>query len=135
MTPHPPPNNLPYETTDADAKQISVWTTAIFVTMAVALISMAAMLFGFIKFPVALDPPPTAAEYERVLPPTPRLQVNQSGDLEQFRAHEEHQLSTYGRERNSGAVHIPIDKAIDIIAARGVLPGPGKPAATPAVKK
>jgi hypothetical protein len=135
MTSHPPSNNPPYEVSDANVKQISIWTSAIFITMAAALVAMAALLFGFLKFPVPLDPPPTAAEYERILPPTPRLQVNQAGDLQQFRVHEEHALTTYGREHNSGAVHIPIDKAIDIVAARGVLPGTSKPTAKPAVKK
>ena len=86
------------------------------------MLAMAALLFGFLKFPVALDRPPTAAEYERTLPPTPRLQINQPGDLQQFREREEQLLTTYGREQNSGAVRIPIDKAIDIIAGRGALP-------------
>jgi len=135
MTPHPPPTNVPYEVSDADAKQISIWTISIFVTIAAGMIAMAALLFGFFKFPIPLDRPPTAAEYERTLPPAPRLQVNQSGDLQQFRAHEENVMSTYSREQNSGAVRIPIDKAIDIVAARGVLPGTGKPAVAAAVKK
>ena len=65
-------HNAPYETTDADAKQVSVWTISIFVTILAGLISMAALLFGFVKFPVSLDRTPTAAEYERNLPPTPR---------------------------------------------------------------
>ena len=85
----------------------------------------------------------TVAEYERTLPPTPRLQVNQAGDLQQFREHEESVLSTYSREPNSGAVHLPVDKAIEIVAARGVLPSAtiNKPtpaaaaAVTPARKK
>jgi len=135
MTPHPPPTNVPYEVSDADAKQISIWTISIFVTIAAGMIAMAALLFGFFKFPIPLDRPPTAAEYERTLPPAPRLQVNQSGDLQQFRAHEENVMSTYSREQNSGAVRIPIDKAIDIVAARGGLPGTGKPAVAAAVKK
>ncbi len=113
----------PYETTDADAKQITVWTASIFVTVTLGMLAMAALLFAFFKFPPSLDRTPTAAEYERNLPPTPRLQVNQSGDLQQFRAHEEDLMTTYGREPNSGAVRIPIDKAIEIVASRGVLPG------------
>ena len=127
----PAPGNAPYEVTDADAKQISIWTISIFVTIFAGMIAMAALLFGFLKFPAPLDRPPTAAEYERTLPPAPRLQVNQSGDLQQFRTHEEDVLSTYGREPNSGAVRIPIDKAIDIVASRGALPA----ATAPAVKK
>lgn len=118
----PVPHGPAYETTDADTRQISIWTMAIFVTIAAGMISMAALLFGFIKFPPALERTPTTAELGRELPPTPRLQVNQSGDLHDFRAREEKALGSYGREPNSGAVRIPIDKAIDIVAARGTLP-------------
>ena len=121
-------SNAPYETTDANVHQISIWTISIFVTMFAGMISMAALLFGFIKFPVSLERPPTAAEYERSLPPAPRLQVNQVGDLQQFRERELQVLTTYGREPNSGAIRIPIDKAIEIVAERGALP---KTAAAP----
>ena len=126
----------PYETTDANIHQISIWTISIFVTIFAGMLAMAALLFGFMKFPVALDRPPTAAEYERTLPPTPRLQINQVTDLQQFREREEQLLTTYGLEQNSGAVRIPIDKAIDIVAGRGALPvAAAKPAAPAAAKK
>lgn len=131
---NPAHHSAPYETTDADAKQISIWTITIFVTIAIGMISMAVLLVGFLKFPPSLDRTPTDAEYQRSLPPAPRLQVNEPGDLHQFRAREEHILSTYGRESNSGAVRIPIDKAIDIVASKGALPGVGKPVAVAAPK-
>jgi hypothetical protein len=115
-------SSAPYETTDANVHQISIWTVSIFVTMFAGMISMAALLFGFVKFPASLERPPTAAEYERSLPPAPRLQVNQVDDLRQFREREQQMLTTYGREPNSGAIRIPIDKAIDIVSERGVLP-------------
>ena len=132
VTSHQP---VPYETTDADTTQIKVWTASIFVTVALGMLSMAALLFAFMKFPPSLDRTPTAAEYERSLPPTPRLQVNQAGDLQQFRAHEEEFMTSYSREPNSGMVHMPIEKAIDIVAARGVLPGTKAPAPVAPVKK
>ncbi len=134
-TPPDPPHGVPYETTDADTKQITVWTVSIFVTIAAGMLAMAALLFGFFKFPPAMDRTPTAAEYERSLPPAPRLQVSEPADLQQFREHEEQVLSTYGREPNSGAVRIPVDKAIDIIAERGALPGAAKVAPAPAAPK
>ncbi len=121
----------PYETTDADTKQIKVWTASIFVTVALGMLSMAVLLYAFVKFPPSLDRTPTAAEYERSLPPTPRLQVNQAGDLQQFRAHEEDFMTSYSREPHSGAVRMPIEKAIEVIASRGALPG-AKAAMAPA---
>ena len=140
MTPPHDPHahhSAPYETTDADTRQISIWTISIFVTIFAGMLSMAALLFGFLKVPSSMffDRPPTTAEYERSLPPTPRLQVNQAGDLQQFRAHEEQFMTSYSREPNSGAIHMPIEKAIDIVASRGVLPGAAKAAAAAPVKK
>ncbi len=128
-------STAPYETTDANVRQISIWTISIFVTIFAGMLAMAALLFGFMKFPVALDRPPTAAEYERTLPPMPRLQTNQPGDLQRFREREDRLLTTYGREKNSGAVRIPIDKAIEIVAGRGLLPASAKPDVAVAVKK
>ena len=50
----------------------------------------------------------------------------------EFRSAEERRLSTYGwMERSTGAVHIPIERAMDIIAARGVGPLPPAPAVVP----
>ncbi|MBM3795596.1 MAG: hypothetical protein FJW31_16405 [Acidobacteria bacterium] len=122
-----------YETTDANIKAISVWTIGIFVTILAGMIAVAAMLFGLGKFPVELERKPTAAEYERTVPSGPRLQVDQAGDLDKFRRRENEVLNNYGRQPNSGAVRIPVDTAIDIVAGRGVLPG-ARPAAAAAAK-
>lgn len=120
---HPVPAAAGYETTDANIKQISVWTIGIFVTIFAGMLGMLGLIIGFIKFPVELDRKPTSAEIQRTLPPTPRLQVNQTGDLTEFRAREEAAANSWRRDPNSGAVQIPVDKAIEIIAGRGVLPG------------
>ncbi len=73
---------------------------------------------------------PLAAEYGRRLPPEPRLQPVPVLDLRALRAEEKAQLDTYGWvDRKAGVVHIPIDRAIDIIARRG-LSGRKKPDGT-----
>ena len=128
---HHPENNSPYETSDADVHSISVWTIGIFVTMFVAMGLMGAMVFGLLKLPVDFGRAPTAMELERSLPPTPRLQVDQAGDLSNFRAQEEAVLSTYGRQSNSGAIRIPVERAIEIMAAKqpGAAPAPAAAAA------
>lgn len=128
---HHVPAAAGYETTDANIKQISIWTIGIFITIFAGMVGMLGLLAGFIKFPVELDRKPTAAEYQRSLPPTPRLQVNQSGDLSDFRAREEAAATSWRRDPNSGAVQMPINTAIEIIAGRGVLPG-SRPTTAPA---
>jgi hypothetical protein len=77
-----------------------------------------------------MDHEPTAMELERILPPKPRLQVNQQLDLQQVREQEQRILNSYGWvSKEAGAVRIPINRAMDLIAERG-LP-PAKPAASP----
>jgi hypothetical protein len=72
---------------------------------------------------------------EDAVPPLPRLQVQPVRHWKDFHAAELDRLSTYGwMDRTSGAVHIPIDRAMDLVAERGVGPlaaMPPTPAPTP----
>jgi hypothetical protein len=53
--------------------------------------------------------------------PAPRLQPDPVADLNKFRAYEDEVLNTYGWvNQQTGAVHIPIEKAIDIVAQQGL---------------
>jgi hypothetical protein len=53
--------------------------------------------------------------------PKPRLEVKGSVDLAKFRAAEEADLDSYGWiDRNSGTVHIPIDRAMQLLLQRGL---------------
>ena len=59
-------------------------------------------------------------------PPAPRLQENPGLDLEALRAREERELSTYGWvDRSRGTVRIPIERAMKLVAERGL---PARPA-------
>jgi hypothetical protein len=61
------------------------------------------------------------------LPPPPRLQVDPAADLQAFRRDEERRLDTYAWvDRGHGVVRIPIMRAIELTAGRG-LPGWPKP--------
>ncbi len=72
---------------------------------------------------------------EDAAPPLPRLQVQPVRHWKEFRSAEVERLTTYGwMDRTSGVVHIPIDRAIDLVAERGVgplAPLVPAPAATP----
>jgi hypothetical protein len=51
--------------------------------------------------------------------PYPREQVNGQIDLQAFRAQEDAELQSYGWvNRTSGIVHIPIDRAMDLVVQR-----------------
>jgi hypothetical protein len=66
------------------------------------------------------------------VPPPPRLQVYAPRHWRDFRDAEVARLSSYGwMDRSSGAVHVPIERAMDLIAVRGVGPLPAAPVALP----
>ena len=66
-----------------------------------------------------------------VLPPAPRLQTDPHLDLKRLRAAEDSLLGHYGWvNRDSGLVRIPVDRALAIVADRGLpLHGPDRPVA------
>ena len=69
---------------------------------------------------------------ESAPPPLPRLQIYPVKHWKDFQAAERERLATYGwMDRGTGAVHIPIDRAIDLIAERGVAPLPAAPMVVP----
>jgi hypothetical protein len=56
--------------------------------------------------------------------PEPRLQLSPPADMEAFRAREEGELTTYGWvNKTSGIVRIPIQRAMEILAQRGLPAG------------
>jgi hypothetical protein len=70
---------------------------------------------------------------EAAVPPLPRLQVYPVRHWKDFQAAERERLETYGwMDQSTGAVHIPIERAIDLIAERGVGPLPQAPIVMPA---
>ena len=57
--------------------------------------------------------------------PLPRLETNERGQLYDQRIKEEETLNTYGWvDQNAGIAHIPIDRAMEIIAEQGLPTAP-----------
>jgi hypothetical protein len=55
------------------------------------------------------------------VPPPPQLQTSPQQDLKKMREYEDARLRTYGWiDRQAGVAHIPIDRAIDLTAQRGL---------------
>ncbi len=75
---------------------------------------------------------PLEAQYGREAPPEPRLQIAPRDDLARLHEREDAMLHAYGWvDRERGVVRIPIDRAKELVAARGVGGAP-KVAATEA---
>ncbi len=126
----------------AEPDRVSMRTVLRF-GVALAVLSVAAMLLvaGLFKFlergaerrdAATVDAAGLERRVDR-LPPQPRLQVNGARHWREFRSAEESRLGSYGwMDRSSGAVHIPIERAMDLIAQRGVGPLSEAPAILPA---
>jgi hypothetical protein len=69
-------------------------------------------------------PPEYNGDYEKYLQknfPTPQLEIDERNQLEKIRLNEEQTLSTYDWvDQKAGTVRIPIDRAMDLIAERGL---------------
>ena len=107
------------------------------------LVSFAVIFTGIWFFMGALQhSSPKSAIASRItvpalLPPPPRLQIDDAADLQQMRAADDAELHSYGWiNRDAGLIRIPIERAIDLTAIRG-LPArnqttqPIKPEGTP----
>lgn len=76
---------------------------------------------------------PAATKGKNVEPvltfPAPQLQPDPVADLNKFRASVEEQLNTYGWvDQKAGVVHIPVERAIDIVSQQGL---PTRPQTAP----
>ena len=117
---------------DIDVRKV-VWT-GVWLAAVIA-VSMVAMWFFAGSLRSALreaDPPPSPLPEAgvRQLPPAPRLQESPEQDLAAMRAEEQRLLTSYGWVNEAGAIaRIPVDRAIELIAERGLPETPPQPAA------
>lgn len=115
---HVPERRPDYERSDADGRLIA----ALAIGSATFLALTPYVLLAF--YPLAGREPLVRVTEE---PPSPRLQIDRHADLEELRAAELARLSSYGwNERAGGVVHVPIERAMQLTADRG-LPGWPKP--------
>ncbi len=84
-------------------------------SLAVVVYLLWGLLLSLIKHP-SLSP----VELSRIVPPEPRLQTSPETDLARLLARDRQQLASVGWvDRNTGTVHIPVDRAMQILAGRG----------------
>lgn len=88
----------------------------------------AALIYFYFDFlahrRAAISPPPLPVElHGNPMPPEPRLQQSPRQDLKSMRAREDWELNHYfWIDKPQGTVAIPIERAMDILAARGIPP-------------
>jgi hypothetical protein len=133
-TKHGEKSNVPvdasagYEKRDVNIKglfQFAFWLAAV---LAVTLVGMR-FTFSFYKKAMPLGPTasPMVKMTDRMLPPSPRLQVTPHQELQDYCVAQQQDVNTYAWvNQPSGVVRIPVDRAIELILARGL---PARPAA------
>jgi len=114
-----------HEEQDVNAIALTRFGIALSLIIIVALFGLWG-LFNFFKQRVAEElgeaPPEAEAGMNTTrLPPEPRLQASPPSDLREMRAAEDKVLNHYGWvDQPGGAVHIPIDRAMEILVEKGL---------------
>ncbi|HUA00574.1 MAG TPA: hypothetical protein VMB02_09605 [Candidatus Aquilonibacter sp.] len=116
-----------YERRDANVGGLLQFAFWMAVLLAVTLVGMKFTFDHFKKVqPLGATASPMVGENEEALPPRPRLQVQPHLELEDFCAAQQQAVDSYSWiDRQSGVVHIPVDRAMDLILQRGL---PTRPA-------
>lgn len=133
--------NKPHEEVRAEPDRVSSrivlgFGVVLVVLTIVAMALMAALFRGLDRGAEKRDAASVAEaglqRREGGLPPAPRLLVYEPRHWKDFQTAETERLSSYGwMDRSTGAVHVPIERAMDLIAVRGVGPLPAAPVAMP----
>ena len=110
--------NIGHETTD-----VNVWAVGKFaIGLVVVCVVSIALLFGLLKFFQSREETSVANTVEPTkIFPQPQLQKTPIPDLKAIRAEEDKLLSGYAWvDQPKGVVRIPVDRAIEVLAQRGL---------------
>jgi hypothetical protein len=122
-TKHGPGHGTPhegYEHSDANPRSLFKWALALFIVLVVVFVTMKWLFFFYGKVQ-SLGRPASPFENARVLPPQPRLQTEPRADLHAYCAQQLAALNSYGWEdQNTGVVHIPVDRAMELTLQQGL---------------
>ncbi len=111
-------------------RDVNVWAVYKFgIALAALCVVAVALLYGLYTYLVNREGGPLSHDQVNVdarsLPPAPRLQPAPIADLKDMRAAEDQILNGYGWvDQGHGVARIPIDRAIELLAQRGVTARP-----------
>lgn len=124
-TSHPSPHGAQgpgagYEQRDANIPDLLKFGFWMAVVIIVTLFAMK-WTFNYMERTQVAQAPATPFERPRELPPSPRLQVAPRQELKDYCDGQERELNTYGWvDQRLRVVHIPVDKAMDLVLKNGL---------------
>ena len=115
---HHSPNGAGHEQSEVSVRLIVVSLAF----LAVATLFVFVLVVGIFRYFYATYSTEEATKLSKpVIPPEPRLEVAPYEQIQQLHAKEDHVLTTYAWvDKDGGKVRIPIDRAIDLLAAKGL---------------
>lgn len=109
-----------HEGRDADIHKLVGFGLGLSLLVALVMVAMW-LLFRYLEGQAVAGARPSAQAGAAELLPLPRLQVSPAKDLEARRAAEDAALNSYRWvDKDGGVVGIPIERAMDVLAARGL---------------
>ena len=117
-TAHHSPNGAGHEQSEVSVRLIVV--SLAFLAVATAIVFV--LVIGIFRyFYSSYSTAEAIKQSQPVIPPQPRIEVAPYEQLQQLRVKEDHVLNSYAYvDKESGVVRVPIDKAIDMLAAKGL---------------
>src|SRR6185503_12294415 len=117
-----------HETRDLSVRAIVIFAVGLVIFGGLSHLLLTRLFGRFSERETRRDTPPPPLRDARVLPPEPRLEQNPALALGELRRREEEQLRGYGWiDREHGVVRIPIERAIKLVAERGLPTRPAPP--------
>jgi hypothetical protein len=116
-----------YELRDISVRAVTWCAVGLIVAAIMVYVALAGLYKMFEDQNPSADAPSRIAFNAQMIAPKPRLQVEPTKELDQYLASENQKLNSYGWvDKRAGVVRIPISRAMDLVAQRG-LPtrGPG----------
>jgi hypothetical protein len=108
-----------FEHSDTAARGVLIFMAFLLGSLLLSLLVVWGIFGAFSWMQTSEQPFPAPKVGER--PPEPRIQVRPVQELRAFRAYEDAILNGYGWvDRTAGVVRIPISRAMDIVAQRGL---------------
>ena len=106
---------------DVNIRVLTAWLAGFFGLLLLAMLVVAGIFRVLDAGEVAGPASDSVFAGRRILPPEPRLQVLPVDDLQALQQAEQKRLHGYGWvKKESGVVHVPIDRAIDLLLERGL---------------